>query len=91
MKTNHKSHARKNKRQRKSNKPLPAKKSKADFDPEEIDETAEFDGQCIAIIGGVRPPAKTKAAFVPRISDETVPGECTGIIGVSRPPRKTSD
>lgn len=91
MRKNPKSHPRNKKGQRKSNQPLPATNPKANSEPEIIDETAEFEGQWIAIIGGVQPPAKTKAAFVPRISDETVPGECTGIIGVSRPPRKTSD
>jgi hypothetical protein len=76
--------------QRKSNRPLPAKKYKADFVPQEIDETAEFDGQCIGIIGGVRPPAKSKAAFEPMEIDETTPGESMGIVGVSIPPKKTT-
>jgi hypothetical protein len=88
MTTNHKSRASKKRGQHKSNQPLPAKKSKADYEPVEIDETAEFEGQFIAIIGGVQPPAKGKAAFVPTVTDETVPGECIGIIGVSRPPNK---
>ena len=89
MKNNPK-HPRTKKTQHKSNQPLPAKKSKADFVPQEIDETAEFEGQFIAIIGGVQPPAKSKAAFEPTVTDETVEGECIGIIGVSRPPKKTS-
>ena len=40
------------------------------------------------MVGGVQPPAKAKADFVPMVIDETVPGECTGIIGVSRPPNR---
>ena len=89
MTTNHNSRLRKKKRQRKSNHPS-AKNPKAAFVPREIDETAEFEGQFIAIVGGVQPPKKTKAAFEPTVTDETVPGECTGIIGVSIPPKKTT-
>ena len=48
------------------------------------------EGECFVIVGGVHPPAKAKADFVPMVIDETVPGECIGIIGVSRPPKKTS-
>lgn len=88
MTKNRKSRLSKKKEQSNPNHP-PTKHPNADFEPVEIDETAEFEGRCIAIIGGVRPPAKAKADFVPRISDETVPGECTGIIGVSRMPKKT--
>jgi hypothetical protein len=90
MTNNRKSHPREKKGERKSNQPLPANDPTADFVPQEIDETAEFEGQCIAIIGGVQPPKKTKADFVPTVTDETVPGECTGIIGVSIPPKKTT-
>ena len=45
------------------------------------------DGECFVMVGGVQPPAKAKADFVPMVIDETVPGECTGIIGVGRPPK----
>ena len=55
--------------------------------PTIIDETQG--GNFTVIVGGVQPPAKTKADFVPMVIDETVEGECIGIIGVSRPPKKT--
>ena len=38
---------------------------------------------------GFQPSKKPKPAFVPTVTEETVPGECIGIIGVSRPLKKT--
>lgn len=43
--------------------------------PQEIDITGTSGEASVVIVGGVQQPAKTKADFVPRISDETVPGE----------------
>jgi hypothetical protein len=36
----------------------PPAKPPADFEPVEIDETAEWEGLCIGIVGGVQPPKK---------------------------------
>jgi hypothetical protein len=88
MTKNRKSHPRKKKGQKKSNQPLPATKSKADFTPTITDETQE--GTSTVIVGGVQMPEKTKADFEPQVFDVTEEGYCEGWVGVPQPPKKTT-
>jgi hypothetical protein len=89
MTKNRKSRPNKKKGQSRSNQPPPTKNPKTDFVPQEIDITGQTEEESVVFVGGVRPTAKTKARFIPHVTDITEPGNIEIWVGGQQPPPKT--